>query len=228
MFTLILSLLGGGGALGAALFLIPGLRQILQGVAQAIPPAAWRVIAALALLGAAWWWHNHSVSAAYDRGVKDGADARDAQWQGAVTEWNRAADLWKANFETASARISTIERERHDEILRGIAADADALRLSGPGRAAAKACSGPIAPAGLADGSGGRESPPAGPDAPADQVPAGDRQAIVPWGWLVERSEDFDKLREEAVRWRSWYEAQRAAHLAAKNAAIPDPEFGAK
>jgi hypothetical protein len=92
-------------------------------------------------------------------------------------------------------------RDRTDEENRRIAGDADALRVSGPGKAVCRPA--PTAASGHEEGRGNG-------DAPGPQVPSDDR-AAVPWPWLVARAEQADLNRAEVVAWRDWYSRLVAA-----------------
>jgi len=83
----------------------------------------------------------------------------------------------------------------NDEKQAAIAADADGLRVSGPGKARCPAI--PASP-----GNGTR---PAKPDAPGPALPPGDR-AAVPWPWLVQRGQEHDQLLAEVQAWRTWHD----------------------
>ena len=227
MLILILSLLGGGGAIGAALFFVPGLRELVGRLIGSIPPRVlWALVAMAAILGVVLW-HNHAVESARAEGIEAGKLAADAEWKAAFEAERTAAQLWKRGFEASTVRINDLLGARHDQNLRDIGARADDLRLRGPGKAAA--CGRPGADPRLSGGSGAGGQPAAPADAPTDQVPDGDRRAIVPWGWLVARAEDHDALLTEVTTWRSWHGQQKAAHaeaVARLKAQFPDPAFG--
>jgi len=99
-----------------------------------------------------------------------------------------------AELDAANVKIAAEIRRRHDEEARRIAAGADALRVSGPGRAAA--CP-PATP-------GGHQPPGGAGNAPGPEMPPGDR-AAVPWQWLVARAESADLNRSEVLAWREWH-----------------------
>lgn len=227
MLTLILSLLGGSGAIGAALFFVPGLRAMLGQLIGSIPPRLlWALVAMAAIFGAVLW-HGHAVESARKDGVKAGKLAADIEWKAAFDTQRAASQQWKRNFEARGVRINDLLGARHDQNLRDNSARADDLRLRGPGKAAA--CGRPGADPRLSSGPGAGGQPASPTDAPADQVPDGDRRAIVPWGWLVARAEDHDALLSEVTTWRSWHDQQKTAHdeaVARLKAQFPDPAFG--
>lgn len=227
MLTFLLSLLGGGGAIGAALFFFPGLRQILGQLFGAIPPRVlWALVAMAAILGAVLW-HNHAVESAREAGVEAGKLARDSYWKDEIAFQREAARNWKTAVDHKSATISILKGQLHDQELRDNSAVADDLRLRGPGKAGA--CPGRGGDPGVPARAGANGQPAAPADAPPGEVPDGDRNAIVPWGWLVARAEDHDELLSEVKTWRSWHRDQQAAHAAAVAALkrqLPDPAFG--
>ena len=226
ILPLILSLAGIGGV--AALFFAPGLRIALVGILRAIPPKGWLAIGALALLAGLWWAHTRAVSAAYNRGYATATVERDAKWGEAFDTMHRAALTYAAAFNQHSDTLAAQIGARHEQDLRAIATRADALRLHGPGRAAAT-CSRPGDIAGL--------PPPARLDEPPggqaddgvaglpDEVP----MAVVPWPDLVQRSEDADADRSEVIAWREWFAQNRKAwadYREKLKSDLPKPEFG--
>lgn len=230
MLTTIFSILTGGGVLGfvAMMVLRPALRTAAGGFLQGVPPKVWAAIAAVALLGAGVWLVHHKIDAAYARGTKEGRAAmkleRDAAWQLAFDKMKQTSEKWKAGYETKARLLSEEERKHHEQDLRRNAADADALRLRGPGAAGAPRCR-PLGDPGSGAGAGGRGGAPAGPDAPGPEVPADGGQAVVPWNWLVQRAREHDDLLSEVTTWRRWYPKQADALLKAKRD-LPSPEFG--
>ena len=227
MLTLALSLLGGGGAIGALLWFIPGAREILSGIARAIPPRVWLAIAVLALIGAGVWWFNHAVDIAYKQGRKDGSAARDQAWHGAIAAWNRTADVLRARAEAADRARSELERQIHDQEVRTIDARARSLLLRGPGKAGF-ACGRSEQDAGLSASPGGRDPAGGAADDGMAGLPADEPMATVPWPELVERARAADEDRAEVTAWRRWYAGQSAAWAARKAAppAMPDPLIG--
>lgn len=98
-------------------------------------------------------------------------------------------------LEAANNRIAAELRRKHDEETRRIAAGANDLRVSGPGRARATC---PSAPA------SGHPAPGGTGNAPGPEMPSGD-SATVPWQWLVSRAESADLNRSEVIAWREWH-----------------------
>jgi hypothetical protein len=98
--------------------------------------------------------------------------------------------------QAAGKQISKDIRGKTDEENRRIAGDADAVRVSGPGKAVCRPA--PAAP-------GGHDKASGKPDAPGPQVPPAD-SAAVPWPWLVQRAEQADLNRAEVLAWREWYD----------------------
>lgn len=208
----LLSILTGGGLLGgiAMLVLKPLLRRKAADLAGKVPWQGWAVLAFVVLAIGGAWWVNHKISAAYSDGRAQGRIEANADWQLALDAAHADAVKWRTAYEATSAFISTRLREQHDQDLRDNARLAGDLGLRGPGQAAARC--GPGGAAQLAGGACGREPAPAGPDAPADPVPAGDGFAVVPWGWLVDRAREHDDLLAENQSWRSWHHDQRNAY----------------
>lgn len=154
-----------------------------------IPRGVWIGLAVIAILLLGTCAHKRSVKKfgeeRYAAGVKAEGDRIAAKAQ---------------KLASAAAEISAKARSLNSETNRRIAAGADALRVSGPGKAS---CLNPATPG------ASRYIAPAGkPDATRPQVPSGDGQALlaaVPWPWLVDRAEQCDLNRAEAETWRAWH-----------------------
>ena len=227
MLTAILSTLGLGGAAIALRIFAPGVWAMLSGIAQAIPPKVWLVIAALSALGAAYWWHTSAVSAAYNKGYAQATVERDAAWRGAFAKMNAAAEMWRDNFDRQGAALAAEIGAKHAQELRANAARADALRLRGPGRAAACINSGGAAS--LLPASGGHDAPAGSDDAGVAGLPDETPMAILPWPDLIQRSEDADADRAEVKAWREWYArttAEWEEYRAKLKRELPTPKFG--
>lgn len=159
----------------------------LSPVGRFLKAVPWQVWAAIGLAVALWLgvqWHQHEAGQALEAAEKRGEDRAYANVEAKA----------KALEEKARELAQQI-RSRTDETNRRIAGDADDLRLRGPGRAAC-----PVAPPA---GAGGRDEAGGAGDAAGPQMPSGDR-AAVPWGWLVDRAEQCDLNRAEALAWREW------------------------
>lgn len=208
----ILSLLTGGGAIGALIWFIPGLRALSGKLIAAIPPkVAWALLA-VAALAALVFWHNHSVGKAYDRGRAEERVSRDAQWQAAFNQMRDGAAIWKDNYEREAARSAELTGAIHAQDLRHNAALADALRLRGPGKAAA-ACHRSGSDTGLSAATGGSDAPAAGQLPELAGLP--DQHgplAALPWPELIEWGRSADDSAAEVKAWRDWYKNQRALH----------------
>lgn len=229
MLTVILGALGLGGV-GAALFLFPALRALLGGVARAIPPKGWAIIAAVLVLLAGAWWVNRRIDAADAAGYARATRDRDAAWAAAFDTAHAKGLDYRAKFEQRSRELADAIRSKTDETLRRNAVAADDLRLRGPGAAAAPVCrSGGGAGAGPA-ARGPR--PPGGPgDAPVAPVPDGEPLAILPWADVTRFAEQHDRYRAERNALIEHADAQAAAleELRTKLQAALDaarPEFG--
>lgn len=154
-----------------------------------IPRGVWIALAAAAAFGAIVWWHNHTVSNARKEGYAAGVKA----------EGDRIAAKALKLAKDAEA-ISSKARSLNSETNRRIAGDADAIRVSGPGKASC------LNPATV--GTGRRVTPAGKPDVARSEVPTGDGEALlaaVPWPWLVDRAEQCDLNRAEAETWRKWH-----------------------
>lgn len=172
-------------------FLIPIAAKLLpvRKFFASIPRPVWIAIGIVAVIGLGWALHAHSVKKAYRTGYSAGVAAEGARIA-------RKAEKLAAE----AAAISAKAKELNSETNRRIAAGADALRVSWPGKAA---CLNPATP------SAGRPVAPIGkPDAAGPQVPPADGQPLltaVPWPWLVDRAEQCDLNRAEAETWRAWH-----------------------
>lgn len=154
---------------------------------------------------AALAWHSGKVDARIEREVKASITARDAQWQGAFDRMKAAADQWQQNYERERDARASARRQAHETEIGRIGAAADALRLRGPGAAAADRYCRSIADPRASAAAGGREPAAAGPAAPADRVPDPDWPTdgiVVSLGWLTQRGREFDELLDESRAWR--------------------------
>jgi hypothetical protein len=156
-----------------------------------VPRWLWIALAAVALLIGGIIWHQHKLKVHDTTLVKATIATRDAAWKAAFDKERAAALAWKANADKQAATIANDERKIHDQAVASNAAVADALRLRGPGAAAAHCGqgnhSGATTPADRRD----QAAPAAG--APTAQVPSDDR-AIVSWNWLVQVAREHDDL----------------------------------
>jgi hypothetical protein len=211
-----LPLLGLGG-IGAALWFIPGLLPAVIAFAKAIPTKVWIAIAAVALLVAGYFIHQHKAHAALAAEYARGSSDRDAGMAEAVRCRCTPPRSVEAKAEAAATKISQEERARHDEEIHSIAARADDQRLHGPGAAAAP-CGGHGNSASLPAGPGGHVAADRSPDAGVDRVPAGEGLAIVSWDDLVDWAAAADGWRSEALTWRAWYPRQAEANRVAREA----------
>ncbi len=144
----------------------------------------------LAIL-AAVLWHQHIAHNAIAAAEKRG-EAR------AYANVERQARELTAKADALNGKIAGAMREKNREENARIAADADDLRLRGPGAAR---CAGVTR---LPAAAGGSQSAGRNGDATGPQMPPAD-SAAVPWGWLVDRGEEHDLNRAEVLAWRDWY-----------------------
>lgn len=176
----------------------------------------------LALWGAVRWFDGR-----LDQARAEGRAAADAEWQGAFNTAYFAAVDWRAAYQFKAAEAANLRRIAHEQALARNAADADGLRLQGPGAAAASRCRS-LDRAGPGPAASGSSAAAAAPDAPASPVPAEDgpdQFAIVPWGWLTTRARDLDDLIDEVTTWRTWYPEQ-ADILRRARLELPEPKLG--
>jgi hypothetical protein len=165
------------------------MTAFLLGVRAFLARVPWQVWVAIALAIAVWRgiaWHKDAVTDAARAGVKAG--------------YKMASDEFAERFRVIAIKAdatAAMIRKATDEKAHTISADADALRMRGPG--AARCTNPPRAPApGRSDAPGG------GADAPAAGV-LGSDWAAVPWQWLVAGAEICDLNRNEVVAWREWH-----------------------
>lgn len=120
----------------------------------------------------------------------------------------------KQKLDGLARNISTTLKEQHDAQSTRISADAHAVLVRGPGKAACPSHSG------LSAEPSGHEQTPAAPAAAGPQVPSGD-WAAVPWNWLVQVIEEHDQLLNDDKTYRENDAKQRALRLT-----TPAPEVG--
>jgi hypothetical protein len=178
------------------------------GFFKSVPRWVWIALAIVLAIVAVVIWHGRQVRA-HDKALTAQVIAeRDAQWNKRLDAEHRAALAWKAKADQQLQTITQMQRKFNDEENRRRDADAAAVRLRGPGAAAA--------PAGCRPGNSAELSriagrPVAQPGAAANagtQMPAGDGSdhwAVVPWNWLVDVVSERDAFRGEAISWRSWH-----------------------
>jgi hypothetical protein len=184
-----------------------------------IPPKVKLAMLALAISAVLVIVHQHHAHAARKASGEAGYARAKAEDAASLKTWRDRALV----AEASGKAISQKTRSENDETNRGIAADADALRVRGPGAASCGRVDHPAVPAaGSQLGAPGDRSP----DAAGGSVPAAGGEAGlagVPWIWLVGRAEQCDLDRAEALSWRSWYQ-QQAAAWAALRAALAEPK----
>jgi hypothetical protein len=216
--------LGGIGAAVAAWFLVPAFPLIVNRILTAIPPKVLYGLLGLSALTCAYIWHGHEIKQLKATEFAAGKTAGIAEMRAALDQERAAFDLIMQVAKDRRAKISTLERQRHDEAVRYNAALADDLRLWGPGKAAAPLCR-PDLGAGLPGPAGGPAITPATPSPAGPEMPAGDREAVVPWGWTVRLTQEHDDAVDENEAWRRWY-TQQAAEFDRLKREIPKPQFG--
>lgn len=172
-------------------------------------------------LGLAVWgalaWHSARSEAAVEAAVTTALTKQSAEWQKSFASMQSTAAIWKQRSQQAGTDLADLRRQTHEDELRRIGADADAVRLRGPGLAAASAGCRRIDDPRTRAAASGPGAPATGPDAPGPGLLERDRGggfapefAVVPWGWLVRRAEEHDALLSEAGTWRRHDAEQRA------------------
>lgn len=163
---------------GAALKMSP-----IGAFLKRIPRWVWIVLAVIALVVAGRVYHNHKAGAAITAAEKRG-EARAY----AAVEKRALALTAKANA------ISANLRSKNNETVRRIAADADALRVRGPGKASC-----PSAAFVAASGHSGPAGRPG--DAALDQVPDSERVDLIglPFPDALDFAEAHDRYRAEVL-----------------------------
>ena len=159
-------------------------------------------------------WHGHEVKLTIAHAKQEQQQADDAAWKQALAKEHQAAMTWKAGFDKQTAATVADERKLNDQAIANNAAVARALSLRGPGRASASGCrsSDHSRPSTAADG---HQQAATVPDVAGPPVLAGDGEdlsgyAIVPWGWLTQRAEQFDDMLSDLQRIEDNDKKQRA------------------
>lgn len=162
---------------------------------KAVPRWAWIALGAVALLVAGVVWHHGKVRA-HDKAVIAAEDARLAK---------QALEL-KARIDALNSQISSLIKDKNDAENRRIAADADALRVSGPGKAVCRS-------AGLPAPASGYVAPGRPGAATVDSVPDTEGQQLIglPFAPAIDFAEQCDINRSEALSWREWYQKLAAS-----------------
>lgn len=164
------------------------MQSPLGGFLKSLTPRAWLHIGLVAAVVIGFLWHQRHARAEIAAAEKRGEDRAYA----AVTEKAR-------KLAQDAAQLSAKIRSLNDATNRRIDADARALLVRGPGKAA---CTGsiPAAPSG--------RQPASGPaDAPLARVPYPEWQQLIglPFPDTVEFARLCDANRAEALSWREWH-----------------------
>jgi hypothetical protein len=181
---------------------LPGLAKIVY---RMFPPRVWLAVGAVIFVCILAFLHGQQVGRALSKARAEGAAAADARWQKLYTDQRDSALAWKQKAESEQTNITNVIRESHDEEIRRIDNVADALRLRGPGKAVA--CTGQVDHAGVPASASGPGASSWKPDASGPDLPA-EQWAAVPWQWLVQRAQQCDLNRAEALAWREWHSKQ--------------------
>lgn len=161
-----------------------------------IPRWAWIALAAAILIGLGIRWHNGQVKAA-DR----------AGYARAERDIAAKALALKAKIDATTARITAKLKERNDEETRRIAADADDVRLRGPGKASCPRVAGIPRPA------SGHNPPARSAGTALDTLSdAGGSDLIaMPFSGAVALAEQHDRCRADVLSYREWEKLVRDA-----------------
>lgn len=216
--------LGGIGGIMAMWFMVPAFPLIVGRILTAIPPKVLYALLGVIALTFAVIWHGHEVKQVKAAAFTAGRTAGITEMRASYDKLKAAFDLEAQTSQKRAAIISETERQLHEQDLRRNALAADDLRLRGPGKAAARICRPDVA-AGLPGRPGGPQITPAAPSPAGPEMPTGDREAVVPWGWLVRTVQEHDDALDENAAWRRWY-PQQAAEFDRLKREIPSPEFG--
>lgn len=176
------------------------------GALKSVPWQVWTIGVLIVAVGLGKCAHDRQIKAFGRAQFTLGVNAEKEATNKLLAKAHADALAWKAKAEANAAAITQDIRGRHEATLRDTGARADALRLRGPGAARCRSGDHP----GVPGAAGGRE--PAG-GAANDARPRMPEQdgAGVQWGWLVDRAEQCDANRSEALSWREWHARQSAA-----------------
>lgn len=187
MFSALLSKLGVGALLGA------------------LPKQVWLSLGVALLLVLGVVWHSGKVRSAKEEAYTQGLRQADQEWSRRLELMREEAHQWRQQAEEAQARAAEQEKLRHAADLVAGADRAIALRMLGSGKA--NTCSRDERGSQVSSAPS-RPGPAKPTDAAGAGVPAAGRDALVPWGWLVDRAEQCDQYRSEIQAWRNWYNEQ--------------------
>lgn len=153
-----------------------------------VPKPVWIALAVAAVIALGAFMHGRAVKHAYAA----------AYAQGKADEGARIEAKARKLEAGAIAIAETLRSQNHVENRR-IAGAADAIRLSGPGKAA---CLNPATP-----GASGRIAPSGSGAATVDQLPDAERIDLiaVPFARAVAGAEQADLNRAEVLTWREWH-----------------------
>jgi len=169
----------------------------LAGFFSRAPSWFWIGVAFAVLLLGFQLWHSSRVNAVIAAAEKRGADAAYARVTAKAIALERKA-----------AALAETLRSRNNETNRLIAADADDLRLRGPGKAACPVAA-PAAP-------GGHQPPGGAADAAVAPLPDRERVDLIalPFAGAIAFAEQCDLNRAEVLTWRQFQSELAATHAA--------------
>lgn len=185
------------------------MQSPIGGLLKMVPARVWKLLAIAAAIGLliflALRWHGGRVEQLKTTSFNAGYAKRVAEDTAEATA--RAA---------RDVAITAPIRRKTDETIRNNARLADAVRLRGPGAAAACIDAVPA-------GTGGRQPGAGQADAAGAGLPDAQRIA-VPFPWLVDSAERCDGNLAEVLAWREWH--QRLTADRAKGAIEADAAPG--
>lgn len=163
-----------------------------------VPRWVWWLLAAAAIYRFGLDWHQRQV----DRIYKAGEDAAYARVKDRAEQVERDA-----------LKLTIRIKERFDAVRNDIDAATRSELQHGPGKAA-YSCPAPALP-------GGPRPAPAAPDDGGHLLPPNDRNAVVPWGWLVSRAQQCDLDRAEVIATRQQHHELARVSSASSSASSP-------
>lgn len=165
-----------------------------------IPPKVKLAIAIAILLLVLFLVHQHVAHNRITAADKAGYDRRASEDEAALRDLRQRV----RNAETNAATIAAAERNKHEQAIHANAAAAGALLLRGPGAASCRFDDHPALPA----GAGGSGKAGGAADVAVDPMPDGGGTELIalPFPGAVTFAQQDDDLRDEVIRWHSWYQ----------------------
>jgi hypothetical protein len=172
------------------------MQSPIGGYLKRVPRKVWIrlgiILAIILAVVAVAIWHGHKVKA-----MK--AEAYASGWQAAVDQGKKTNIV----INKGSAQIANKHRSEFNAKLGNSSRLADAVRLSGPGRASVPACLHPQLPASSGGQDAGSGDVGLGVVGMSDE--ARQRFVALPFDQTVDRFQTDDANRLEASQWRKWH-----------------------